>query len=110
MVELGLVLPLLAVALMFLLVSYEAIEQYTELHIQTYAELRSQCRARDNGIFSQVYVQKNTTIIIPGTLPQIIGKGIIPLNTKMSSYAGAIGGVGMSTYRHSGFRRSMVSR
>lgn len=111
MVECALLLPLLAIMIMFLLVCYEIIDRHIELHIETYSALRNKSISLGtNAPFRLVSITKHAVIRVPGTLPKIIGRSIIPIESKMTSYAGPMGGRYQSTFRVPGYRQTMVSQ
>lgn len=111
MVECALFLPLLAIMIMFLLVCYEIIDRQVELHIETYSALRSESIGLGTRApFRLISVTKHAVIRVPGTLPKFIGKSVIPIESKMTSYAGPMGGSGQSTFRVPGYRQTMVSQ
>lgn len=109
MVELGLVLPFLAVMILFLLVCYEVVDSYFEMQVGTFAELRRKCQrieytTGDN--FQYVEAATEKLVVVKGTLPRVIGTSFIPLEVKMSTYAGSWKGRGKSIYYRSPVRYS----
>ncbi len=95
MVEFGLMLPLFAIFMMFLIICYELVDVQIQLQVEAYAVLRRECTRINNssgyyGRPRKVTVTKKKSVFLRGKMASIIGLSHIPLKATVSSYAGSM--------------------
>lgn len=100
MVEFVLLMPLLAVMILFLLVSYELINNSIEMQVETFADLRQKSMDIERGDdwFQMVSTTTRRVVVVEGTLPRIIRHNYIPQQYSLSTYAGSVKGNNKSRF------------
>lgn len=100
-------LPLFVIIMMFLMITYELVDEMITVEQEIRYELRKSVDIKSPGSFEFIEESKVAFLIVRGRMKNVLGRTFIGKEIRLSSYGGCYQGSKLNKYRRRVFYREI---